>query len=120
MIIVQFDRRYLRWALLLLRSLELHETGRSVLCDVIGLDAAEVAELETAHPGAISRSRPAKLEPIRSSALSRYDIRHGAATEQDGHLLYELTPPTQVRTDHPASARRLPSPGRLPTRVGAG
>ena len=58
MIVIQFDSRYHRWAILLLRSLGLHEPGRRVLCDAVGLDRGQVAELERAHPGVICRNDP--------------------------------------------------------------
>src|SRR4051812_14547791 len=62
MVIVQFDRRYHRWALLLLRSLELHERGLRILCDTVGLDREEVRELEQAHPRVTCRNAPATGE----------------------------------------------------------
>jgi hypothetical protein len=58
MIIVQFDGRYQRWALLLLRSLELHEPGRHVLCDTIGLDEGQLSELERAYPRTTCKNTP--------------------------------------------------------------
>jgi hypothetical protein len=58
MILIQFDGRYHRWAMLLLRSLGRHEPGRRVLCDTVGLDPEEVHELRRAHPRVICRNEP--------------------------------------------------------------
>jgi hypothetical protein len=58
MLLVQFDERYHRWALLLLHSLELHEPGRHVLCDTVGLDRGQLSELERANPRTTYRNTP--------------------------------------------------------------
>jgi hypothetical protein len=58
MIIVQFDRRYHRWALLLLRSLALHEPAQHVLCDTVGLDRGQLTELERAYPRTTCKNTP--------------------------------------------------------------
>jgi hypothetical protein len=59
MIILNFDRRYYRWAELLLNSLELHERGHRVRCDTVGLDEDQVERLSSAHPSLVCRNIPA-------------------------------------------------------------
>jgi hypothetical protein len=56
MIVLQFDRRYHHWALLLLRSLELHEREHRVLCDTVGLGQVQILELEQAYEWVICRN----------------------------------------------------------------
>src|SRR4051794_16771061 len=58
MIVLQFDARYHRWAVLLLRSLARHEPGRAVLCDTVGLDEAQLRDLPRANARAICRDHP--------------------------------------------------------------
>jgi hypothetical protein len=71
MIILQFDSIYYRWALLLLRSLELHEPGQCVICDTVGLNNAQRTRLERAHPRVICRSSRAKLNLTREDMANR-------------------------------------------------
>jgi hypothetical protein len=56
MIILQFNRRYYHWATLLLRSLELHEPDRRVLCDTVGLRPDQLCELGRSHPRVVCRN----------------------------------------------------------------
>jgi hypothetical protein len=50
MIILQFDRAYYHWGLLMVRSLALYEPQRFVFCDTVNLNANEVEALEGVHP----------------------------------------------------------------------
>lgn len=49
MIIFQFDNVYLRWGLLALKSLQLHEPDQQVLCDTVNLTRLQIDELHQAH-----------------------------------------------------------------------
>jgi hypothetical protein len=71
MIVLQFDSRYHPWAMLLLRSLELHERGRRILCDTIGLDRIQLSELEGAHPEVICRNTPGVGETTPADMANR-------------------------------------------------
>jgi hypothetical protein len=84
MIVLQFDRRYHPWAMLLLRSLGLHEPGRPVHCDTVGLDRSLVRDLVAAHPrvtcrnalvdGEITPADMANRKPfVLRDAIDRYD-----------------------------------------------
>jgi hypothetical protein len=48
-IILQFDRAYHHWGLLVLQSLQLHESGKRVLCNTVNLTDSQISELEGAH-----------------------------------------------------------------------
>ena len=71
MIVLNFDRRYQRWAILLLRSLDLHERGHRVLCDTVGLDRADLEGLQQAYPGVICRNAPAFGEVTPAGMANR-------------------------------------------------
>jgi len=61
MIVLNFDRCYYHWALLLLRSLQLHDRGHRVLCDAVGLAPEQVDTLSLAHPRVLCRNAPAAV-----------------------------------------------------------
>jgi hypothetical protein len=69
MIVLQFDRRYHHWALLLLHSLELHEREHRVLCDTVGLEPEHILELERAHERVICRNS-AMSEVVTPTAMA--------------------------------------------------
>jgi hypothetical protein len=71
MIVLNFDRHYLRWATLLLRSLELHERGHRVFCDTVGLDAGHLEELLRAYPDVICQNVPASGQVTPSQMANR-------------------------------------------------
>jgi hypothetical protein len=48
-IILQFDRAYFHWGLLMLQSLQLHEPHTSVLCNTVNLTDRQMSELNNAH-----------------------------------------------------------------------
>ena len=71
MIVLQFDGAYLRWALLLLRSLALFEPDHRVLCDTVGLDITQLDELEQSHPGTLCLNSPRPAELRRADMANR-------------------------------------------------
>jgi hypothetical protein len=77
MIILQFDGRYHPWALLLLRSLALHEPRQRILCDTVGLDRSQMRELEGAHRQVICRNSPRTvgLEPADMANRKPFVLR---------------------------------------------
>lgn len=82
MIIFQFDDVYFKWGLLVLKSLQLHEPGKQVLCDTVNLTAGQVAELHQAHARLIvsndtaSETSPAQMAARKPFVMQRVMDRY--------------------------------------------
>ena len=69
MVIFQFDDVYIKWGLLVLKSLQLHEPQKQVLCDTVNLTEGQVAELHEAHSRLIVTNDTAReTSPARMAA----------------------------------------------------
>jgi hypothetical protein len=71
MIVLQFDRGYHPWAVLLLRSLAWFEPDQRVLCDTVGLDQTELDELYSEHPRTICINSPRPSKILRADMANR-------------------------------------------------
>jgi hypothetical protein len=68
-IVLQFDRAYHHWGLLMLQSLALHEPRQAVLCDTVNLTSGEVECLERAH-GNVRVANTASATPTNAESMA--------------------------------------------------
>jgi len=77
LIIVQFDKAYYHWGLLMLQSLQLHEPRPPVLCETINLTDPQVAALRSAHENievVNDASNPDERAPVQMATRKPFVI----------------------------------------------
>jgi hypothetical protein len=92
MIVLQFDRRYHRWGLLLLRSLARHEPEQRVLIDTVNPERTQADELAAAYPGVIVHESAIPPEQVSRERMAnrKCAVLRRAMDEYPGEPWYGL------------------------------